>query len=137
MTADRKSRKNRAPLNLAMGLVGLLAILLVIVAAGAGWPVVIVVLGLFTVMLSLATMFFTRKSDEYTLGLWSTSANAAFATVIFFALFAAFGEAFYVGFMQAHEGIERERLLDGDFAAIAAILAFYLTFNIKRLTGAV
>ena len=131
-----KPKKNRAPLNLLMGLVGLVAICLSVVAANLEWRAPVQLLSMFIVMISLTTMFLTRKSDEYTLGLWSTSANAAFATVIFVVLFGAFGEAIYDGIMVAIYQVEHEREVDGDLAAILALYAFFLTFNIKRLLGA-
>ena len=131
-----KPRKNRAPLNLAMGLIGLGGMIAMTVVGlldvNTGW----LALCLLVVSAAIAIMFFTRKSDEYTLNLWSAAANAAFATVVIVALFGTFAEAVYHGFMEAHDAVRREREVDGDLAAILALYAFFLTFNIKRLLGA-
>ena len=131
-----KPRKNRAQLNLAMGLVGLGGMIALTLVGLMDWYTGWLALSLLLVTTALVVMFFTRKSDEYTLGLWSAGANAAFATVIVVALFGTFAEAVYHGFMEAHDAVRREREVDGDLAAILALYAFFLTFNIKRLLGA-
>ena len=129
-------RKNRAPLNLAMGWIGLAGTVAMSLAHALDWPMTLRVISVLTVLTSLATMFFTRKSDEYTLGLWSSGANAAFALIVAMLIFGPFVEGVYDGYMQAHDGTERERDITGDSAPYLALLAFYLTFNVKRLTGA-
>ncbi|MDE1466689.1 hypothetical protein [Aurantiacibacter sp. D1-12] len=83
----------------------------------------------------LTFMWFTRKSDEYTLSLWSSGANAAFAAIVLWMLFAPFLEGVYDGFNSAHSGSESELDFPHEAGGFVALLAFYLTFNIKRLTG--
>lgn len=125
-------RKNGAPLNLTMGWVGLLASVVFATAAiadgNALWPKFVAIL----VPISLISMFATRKSDEYTLSLWSTAANAAFAVTIAWLFLVPFLEGFYDGL----SGSESGQNIPVDGAPYAALLVFYLTFNIKRLTGA-
>lgn len=135
-TSNAKPRKNRAPLNLTMGWVGLVAVTGLVATsafeAGIAARAIVVV----ALLVSLATMFATRKSDEYTLGLWSSGANAAFAVIILWFLFAPFLEGVYDGFMQAHEGAEAVQDFPTEGGSIAGIFAFFVVFNIKRLTGA-
>ncbi len=134
--ASPKPRKNRAPLNLAMGLVGLLSVLASMAASLFSLPKGIVTICAVLMIASLAVMFFTRRSDEYTLSLWSAGTNAAFAAIIGWLIIGPFAAGVVEGFNAAHEG--REAANNFSYAAGSgfSLLAFYLTFNIKRLTGA-
>lgn len=134
--SSAQPRKNRAPLNLAMGLVGLLAMIVLIAGSAIDGLSVTRIPAALLMIAALAVMFFTRKSDEYTSGLWSSGANAAFAVIVFGFVFAPFLEGVVDGFNQAHDGSEAS--LDMPLAAVSylAIFVFFLTFNIKRLTGA-
>jgi cytochrome bd-type quinol oxidase subunit 2 len=127
-----KQRKNRAPLNLLMGIIGLLAIMAVIPARMMDAPPYTAAPFVLALIINLSVMFATRKSDEYTLGLWSAGANAAFAVIVAWMLFAPFLEGFYDGLTGNEAGMN----FPAEGGSIAAILAFYLVFNIKRLTGA-
>ncbi len=131
-----KTRKNRAPLNLLMGAVGLAAIIALLLAAALDAATYLVVPIVLLLLASLLIMFLTRRSDEYTLGLWSSGANAAFLVIVAFALFAPFIEGVYDGFVGAHEETGGEQDFPAEVASYGAILAFYIVFNIKRLTGA-
>jgi len=126
------TRKNRAPLNLSMGIVGLIATLVVGASYIADAQTWLKALSVIAMLLSLAVMFATRKSDEYTLGLWSAGANAAFAVIVLWMLFAPFFEGFYDGLT----GNESGQDFPAEGGSMIAVLAFYLVFNIKRLTGA-
>ena len=125
-------RKNRAPLNLTMGWLGLVASVVFVTAAiaesDALWPSFVAIL----IPISLIAMFATRKSDEYTISLWSTAANAAFAVTIAWLFLVPFLEGFYDGLSGSESGQD----IPVDGAPYAALLVFYLTFNVKRLTGA-
>ncbi|KLI63909.1 hypothetical protein [Aurantiacibacter marinus] len=134
--ATVKSRKNRAPLNLAMGLVGLLSVFTIIAAELLALPKAIVPICAAAMIISLAVMFFTRRSDEYTLALWSAGTNAAFAAIIGWLIIGPFAAGVMEGFNAAHEGREAERNFSYAAGSGFSIIAFYVVFNIKRLTGA-
>ncbi|WP_133303927.1 hypothetical protein [Aurantiacibacter aquimixticola] len=127
-----KPRKNRASLNLTMGWLGLLATIVFVAARVADSEALWTSFVGFFVPLSLIAQFLTRKSDEYTLSLWSTAANAAFAITIAWLFLPPFFEGFYDGLRGNDSGQD----IPTDGAPYAALLAFYITFNIKRLTGA-
>lgn len=131
-----KPHKNRASLNLAMGLLGLVTLVAALVAAAFDASTVVTVPLVLTLMGSLIVIYATRKSDEYTLALWSAGANAAFLVIVLFALFAPFFEGVYDGFMGAHDGSSSDLDFPAEAASIGAILVFYTVFNAKRLTGA-
>ena len=126
------TRRNLAPLNLGMGIAGLVAIAILAVAEINPLPRTLVVIAFVVVLFALPAMFFTRKSDEYTLSLWSSATNAAFAAIILW-LVAAPG---LEGMIDGLFGIENGQDFPDRGAATFSILIFFLTFNIKRLTGA-
>ncbi|MBH5322662.1 hypothetical protein [Aurantiacibacter sediminis] len=135
-----KPKKNRASLNLNMGIVGF-ASLIGLTAASAldaheGIPVVLVLI----LVASLATMFFTRKSDEYTEQLWISGANAAFIMLVLWIFIAPAVAGFVEGYSAAHEGREADAEPQFDMLYAAgstfSLYAFFITFHIKRLTGA-
>ena len=132
MANNSPKRKNRAPLNLLMGALGLVATAILMLQSFTAIPDPLRLISGITVLIAVPTMFFTRKSDEYTLQLWSTAANAAFAVTIFF----FFGLALVQGFLNAHDGDSASRTLDTADIMDFTILSFFLAFNIKRLTGA-
>lgn len=134
--AQAKPRKNRAPLNLAMGLAGLVGIIALFANIAMDGPMAINVVVVISLLVSLTTMFVTRRSDEYTLALWSSGANAAFAVIVVWLFFAPFIEGVYDGFMSVRADASTEMDLPTEGASAASILAFYVVFNIKRLTGA-
>lgn len=131
-----KTRKNRAPLHLAMGVVGLIAICTFAGVHTADGPAGIKVAATLTLLVSLGTMFVTRRSDEYTLGLWSAGANAAFAVIVVSMLFAPFLEGLYDGFTEALADTQEVQDFSADAGGIGAILAFFIVFNVKRFIGA-
>ena len=89
-----------------------------------------------TLLGSLIVIYATRKSDEYTLALWSAGANAAFLMIVLFGLFSPCFEGVYDGFMAAHDVSNSDLDFPAEAASAGAILAFYIVFNAKRLTGA-
>ncbi|MGB3167376.1 MAG: hypothetical protein WBA68_11435, partial [Alteraurantiacibacter sp.] len=97
MTADRKFRTNRAPLNLTMGWIGLAASLVFVAAKIAERDGLWLALVATMIPVSLVTIFATRKSDEYTLSLWSAAANAGFAVTIAWMFLVPFLEGVYDG----------------------------------------
>ncbi|RJY08510.1 hypothetical protein D6201_03280 [Aurantiacibacter aquimixticola] len=115
-----------------MGWLGLLATIVFVAARVADSEALWTSFVGFFVPLSLIAQFLTRKSDEYTLSLWSTAANAAFAITIAWLFLPPFFEGFYDGLRGNDSGQD----IPTDGAPYAALLAFYITFNIKRLTGA-
>ena len=125
-------RSNRAPLNLAMGWVGLVAAIAAVVGHLAGLGSGFFGICVLAVAASLVLMYATRKSDEYTLSLWSSATNAAFAMILVWMLAAPAIEGFFDGLL----GIENGQDFPSQAAPLASILAFYLVFNVKRLTGA-
>ena len=125
-------RKNRAPLNLAIGWLGLAAAVAAIAARTADLPSPAFGICVLLVAVALAVMYLTRKSDEYTLSLWSSATNGAFATILVWMLAAPAIEGFVDGLL----GIENGQDFPSQAAPLAAILVFYAIFNIKRLTGA-
>ncbi|WP_271077804.1 hypothetical protein [Aurantiacibacter sp. MUD61] len=101
--------------------------------SGANALIALVLIG------SLAVMFFTRNSDEYTAELWRSGANAAFIVIAAWTLLGPFALGVIEGYNAAHEGREPgEPAFDWLYAASStlALYAFYLTFHFKRLTGA-
>ncbi|APE28719.1 hypothetical protein BMF35_a1890 [Aurantiacibacter gangjinensis] len=80
----------------------------------------------------IPTLWSTRKSDEYTLQLWTAGANAAFATCLFFFFFLALAQ----GTADAFPEWEANFIEFTDHAFDLTLLAFFLAFNIKRFTGA-
>ena len=136
MTDTGRSRLNRASINLPMGVIGLAALLTVVIATAVDAPGGINVVAVLSLLVSLAVMFVTRKSDEYTLGLWSSGANAAFAVIVLWFLFTPFFEGVYDGYTRAQSGTESVQDFPTEGGSIAALFAFYVVFNFKRLTGA-
>ena len=136
-SSTSKSRRNMAPLNLMMGLVGLACLSGVIAAGPLNAPSFVTVPLVVALIASMIFMFFTRKSDEYTLSLWSSGANAAFAVIVIWMLMGPFFEGVYDGFNSVRHGTDTEMDFPIAAGSYIAILAFYLTFNIKRLTGAI
>ncbi len=134
-----KTRKNRAPLNLAMGIVGLAALVTITVSTAMEMPVAVTSIGILVFFISLITMFFTRNSDEYTAQLWVSAANAAFIVMVLWLFLGPFIAGIVEGYNAAHEG--RDANEAPIYALVVAgsgvsLFAFFLTFNIKRLTGA-
>ncbi|KLE35508.1 hypothetical protein [Aurantiacibacter luteus] len=127
-----KRRRDWASVNLNLGIVGLLGIAMLVIAAFHPLPRSLVIAATVCLVVSLPVMFFTRKTDEYTLSLWSTATNAAFATIIAW-LVAAPG---IEGFIDGLFGIENGQDFPERGAAAASLFAFFVVFNIKRLTGA-
>ncbi|GGD51668.1 hypothetical protein GCM10011411_09380 [Aurantiacibacter arachoides] len=115
-----------------MGIVGLLGIAFVGFAELTGLPRLYVNAAALVLIVSLPIMFFTRKADEYTLSLWSSGTNAAFAIVIVWLVGAPAIEGFFDGLF----GIEGGQDFPDRGASVAALFAFYLAFNGKRLLGA-
>lgn len=130
-----RSRRNRAPLNLAMGVVGLLATAALLAAYTLEWHMGFRILSVLTLLVSLAVMFATRRSDEYTFGLWSAGANAAFFVIVALLVFGPFIEGVIDGFMQSQDAVERKMDLSSDIGGYGALLAFFTVFNLKRLRG--
>ena len=136
MTTSKAPSRNRAPLNLAMGLVGLACVVVLTVNGIFEWTDALAIpLGLL-IFLVLVVMYFTRRSDEYTLELWSAGANAAFGVMLLSLILGPFVYGISEGFNAAHEGREAEFDFPWSLVPSLAIMAFFLTFNIKRLTGA-
>ena len=131
MTA-KPSRKNRAPLNLAMGWVGLLATIVVIASHALEWPMAVRALSMMVLLGSMIVMLLTRRSDEYTFELWSGAATAAFLVFVVLTLFQPFFTGVYDGILASSE---RTLEISDDLAQFVTLLAFYLTFNVKRLRG--
>lgn len=131
MTEATGKKKNRATLNLHMGWVGLVGLVGTLagklLSPDASWPVFFII----GMVAALFTVFLTRKSDEYTLSLWTSSVNVGFIVLIFGVIFFPFLEGFYDGLT----GDERGQDFPSDGVSYVSILAFFLTFNIKRLTG--
>ena len=135
MTATTKPRKNRAPLNLAMGLVGFVCLIGTAIAASLDADKGVVYVLALGFLIALAIMFATRKSDEYTLALWSTGANAAFAVMVAFLFLGPVVEGFFDGVFEGLFEEPTEQDLTPAAASVIGVFAFFITFNFKRLTG--
>lgn len=95
--------------------------------------------GLVAVMASWV-MLFTRNADEYTLGLWTSAASLAFATLLVLFIALPFLDGFYTGLSAAPEGEEARRsprTIPSIVSISAAITAFYVGLFWKRLRGGV
>lgn len=137
--APAKPRKNRAPLNLAMGIVGLVALIGMTVSSAMDFHSGISTLCLLVFVTSITTMFFTRNSDEYTAGLWVSATNGAFIMLVAWLFIGPFLAGVIEGFNAAHEGREASKAQANELLAAGtsfSLFAFYIIFNIKRLTGA-
>ncbi len=132
MTNKASRKENRAQINLAMGLVGLIAICSLLAMKATDSVQDLTILPALAMVISLGIMFATRNSDEYTQGLWVAGANAAFILIVFWVIFLPFVEGFYDGVRGDEGGMD----FPADLGGYVAICAFFLTFNIKRLTGA-
>lgn len=82
--------------------------------------------------LSILIMFLTRKSDEYTLSLWSAGANAGFMAMVVWLLFVPFLEGFADGLLGRAQGM----FWPTDMGIYVAIGVFLFTFNWRRLRAA-
>ena len=82
--------------------------------------------------LSILVMFLSRKSDEYTLSLWSAGANAGFMATVAWLLFAPFLEGFIDGLLARAKGMD----WPAEMGIYVAIATFLITFNWRRLRGA-
>lgn len=139
MTTAGKKKKNRAPLFLNMGLVGFASLLTIMGLAVADLQNAVTIIAVLAMIGSLIVMFFTRNSDEYTAELWLSGANAAFISIVAWLLIGPLIMGFMEGYNAAHEGRDSTKPeFDKLYAASStiALFAFYITFHIKRLTGA-
>jgi len=119
-----------------MGVVGLIAIVALMANMAGEFLPAINVMAVIVLLISLVTMFFTRRSDEYTQGLWSSGANAAFAVIVAWLFVAPFVEGVCDCYMSVRSGALTEMDLPTEGASAVSVLAFYLVFNIKRVAGA-
>lgn len=111
-----------------VGLSGLGVAIMGIVASG---PTAVHVAGMFVAIFAAILLFWARKADEYTLGLWNAGASVAFGAMVIAYLGVPSAEGMYDGFM----GKEQNRDLSADLIPALAIFAFYIGLFLKRLRG--
>lgn len=73
----------------------------------------------------------SRKADEFTLGLWTAGASAAFGVVIVCYLGLPFAEGLYDGITAN----EQRQDIPASVVPMLAVVAFYLAFFFKRAFG--
>lgn len=122
---------NKAAIFLGASWVGLSGLGITIAGIVASGPTSVHVAGMFVAIFAAILLFWARKADEYTLGLWNAGASVAFGAMVIAYLGVPFAEGMYDGFM----GKEQNRDLSADLIPALAIFAFYIGLFLKRLRG--
>lgn len=100
------------------------------------WLVPIIMIVVFTVMGSFAYMFFRRRTDDFTLGMWHSGATMAFLAIIAWSLFGLIIEGMIEGAMRNPSEVRphEERVVSGLTTEIA-LTAYFVGFHFKRFKG--
>lgn len=122
---------SKASIFLGASWVGLSGLGVAITGLVASGPAAVHVAGMFIAILAAILLFWARKADEYTLGLWNAGASVAFGAMVIAYVGVPFAEGMYDGFM------DKEQSRDSSAALIPAlaIFAFYIGLFWKRLLG--
>lgn len=122
---------NKATTFLGASWVGLSGLGVAITGIVASGPAAVHVAGMFVAIFAAILLFWARKADEYTLGLWNAGASVAFGAMVMAYVGVPFAEGMYVGFTDKEQS-------DASSAALIpalAIFAFYFGLFWKRLRG--
>ena len=87
--------------------------------------------GILLLIFGSLTLFFTRKADEYTEGLWNAGASVACGAMFLGFLGLPFAEGFVDGLFE----LKSERDIEANVLVIVQISAFYIGLFAKRLLG--
>ena len=118
---------NKANIFMGASWTGLVGLLLVGTAQSADAWGMLGMPGTTLLMIGSFAMLATRKTDEYTLGLWNAGASVAFGTMLITFL----GLAFIDGLTGSDSG----RTILADTVLVLQIAAFYIGLFVKRLLG--
>ena len=122
---------NKANIFMGASWTGLAGLLLVGTAQSADAWGMLGMHGTTLLMIGSFAMLATRKTDEYTLGLWNAGASVAFGTMLITFL----GLAFVEGFIDGLTGSDSGRTILADTVLVLQIAAFYIGLFVKRLLG--
>lgn len=123
---------NKASIFLGASWVGLSGLAFTIAGLVASGPAAVHVAGMFIAIFAAILLFWARKADEYTLGLWNAGASVAFGAMVIAYLGVPFAEGMYDGLTDS----DQNRDLGADLTPALAIFAFYFGLFWKRLRGA-
>ena len=122
---------NRASIFMAAtwtGLAGMIALAAALMAdAGDGLRLSAAAM----LIVSSFALLFTRRSDEYTRGLWNAGASVAFGAMLILSIGLGFAEGLVDGLTDS----TRERTVSADTVLTLEIAAFYIGLFVKRLLG--
>lgn len=89
------------------------------------------IFGTLLLIASSLLLLWTRKADEYTVGLWNAGASTAFASMLVLALGFSAGAGFVAGITDS----DAENPVTADAVLTVEIAAFYIGLFVKRLRG--